>query len=53
MNYLIVVNKSNLIDASYFDNLELVECDDVLGETISVEKQTHDAYLKLKKIFKN
>ena len=49
MNYLIVVNKSNLIDASYFDNLELVECNDVLGETISVEKETHAAYLKLKK----
>ena len=52
MNYLIVVNKSNLIDASYFDNLELVECNDVLGETISVEKETHAAYLKLKKFLK-
>jgi len=52
MNYLNVVNKSNLIDASYFDNLELVECNDVLGETISVEKETHAAYLKLKKFLK-
>ena len=52
MNYLIVVNKSNLIDASYFDNLELVKCDDVLGETISVEKETHAAYLKLKNFLK-
>ena len=52
MNYLIVINKSNLIDASYFDNLELVECNDVLGETISVEKETHAAYLKLKKFLK-
>ena len=52
MNYLIVINKSNLIDASYFDNLELVECDDVLGETISVEKETYAAYLKLKKFLK-
>ena len=52
MNYLIVVNKSNLIDASYFDNLELVECNDVLGETISVEKETHAAYLKLKNFLK-
>ena len=52
MNYLIVINKSNLIDASYFDNLELVECDDVLGETISVEKETHAAYLKLKNFLK-
>ena len=52
MNYLIVINKSNLIDASYFDNLELVECDDVLGEIISVEKETYAAYLKLKKFLK-
>ena len=52
MNYLIVVNKSNLIDASYFDNLELIECNDVLGETISVEKETHAAYLKLKNFLK-
>lgn len=52
MNYLIVVNKSNLIDASYFDNLELVECNDVLGETISVEKETHAACLKLKNFLK-
>ena len=47
-----IINKSNLIDASYFDNLELVECDDVLGETISVEKETYAAYLKLKKFLK-
>ena len=52
MNYLNVVNKSNLIDASYFDNLELIECNDVLGETISVEKETHAAYLKLKNFLK-
>ena len=52
MNYLIVVNKSNLIDDSYFDNLNLVECDDVFGETISVEKETYYAYLKLKKFLK-
>ncbi len=53
MSYLIVINKSNLIDDSYFDNLELVECCDVLGETISVEKETYNAYLKLKKFLKN
>ena len=52
MNYLIIVNKSHLIDASYFDNLELVKCDDVLGKTISVEKETYAAYLKLKKFLK-
>ena len=52
MNYLIIVNKSHLIDASYFDNLELVKCEDVLGETISVEKETYAGYLKLKKFLK-
>ena len=49
MNYLVIVNKSNLIEESYHENLELIECKDVLGDTISVEKETYDAYLKLKK----
>ena len=52
MDYLIVVNKSNLIDASFFNNLELVECVDVFGEIISVERETYKAYLKLKKFLK-
>ena len=49
MNYLIVVNKLNLIDDGYFNNLELVEYVNILGETICIEKETYYAYLKLKK----
>lgn len=48
MNYLIVINKLNLIEDSYYKNLELIECKDILGDTISVEKITYNAYLKLK-----
>lgn len=30
MNYLIVINKLNLADDTYYENLELVECKDSL-----------------------
>ena len=53
MNYLVVVNKSNMIEDSYYNNLELVECKDILGDTISVEKETYNAYIKLKEYLKN
>ena len=53
MNYLVVVNKSNMIEESYYNNLELVECKDILGDTISVEKETYNAYIKLKEYLKN
>ena len=53
MNYLIVINKDNLIDDSYYENLELVECSDVLGESIKVEKVTYNNYIKLKEYLKN
>lgn len=49
MDYLIVVNKSNSIEDSYYKDLELVQCKDVCGDDIKVEKRTYDAYLKLKK----
>lgn len=49
MNYLILVNKSNLIEDSYFNDLKLVECNNILDEPIYVEKTTYEAYLKLKK----
>ena len=52
MNYLVIVNKSNLIDDNYFKDLELVECSNVFSETIKVEKETYDAYLKLKEFLK-
>ena len=53
MNYLVVVNKSNMIEDSYYNNLELVECKDILGDTISVEKESYNAYIKLKEYLKN
>ena len=53
MNYLIVINKDNLIDTSYYKNLELVWCGDVLGESIKVEKLTYNNYIKLKEYLKS
>lgn len=52
MNYLIVINKNNLISDSYYKLIELVECKDVLNENIKVEKETYEAYLKLKEYLK-
>ena len=52
MNYLIVINKSNLIDNSYYENLELVECKDILGEIIKVEKLAYKKYIELKDYLK-
>ena len=49
MNYLTVVNKTNLITDDYFNDLELVDCKDVLGDTVQLEKETYNSYLKLKK----
>lgn len=48
MNYSTLINKSNLIDDSYYENLELIECKDILGEIIKVEKMTYKKYLELK-----
>ena len=48
MNYLILINKSNLIEDDYFNDLKLVNCKDVLGDDIKVEELTYNAYLKLK-----
>ena len=48
MDYLTIVNKSNLIKDSYYNDLELVSTKDILGETIEIEKTTYEAYLKLK-----
>ena len=52
MNYLVVVNKSNLINEDYYKDLELVKCEDILGDIISVEKKTYEAYVKLKDYLK-
>ena len=48
MNYLILINKSNLIEDNYFNDLKLVNCKDVLGDDIKVEELTFNAYLELK-----
>ena len=48
MNYLIIVNKSNLIENSYYEELKLIEAKDVLGNDVEVEKVTYNAYLRLK-----
>ena len=48
MNYLVLVNKNNLIKESYFKDLELVECKNDDGDIIKVEKETYSAYLELK-----
>ena len=48
MNYLIVINKQNPIENSYYEEVEWVECKDIRGDNIKVEKKTYEAYLELK-----
>ena len=48
MNYLVLVNKNNLIKDNYYDNIQFVDTKDVLNEDVKVEKTTYEAYLKLK-----
>ena len=48
MNYLTLVNKENPIKEKYFNNLELVDYFDALGNKIQIENSTLEAYLKLK-----
>lgn len=52
MDYLTVINKENIIDNSFFSDLELVEGKDVLGETIQVEKATYEAFIALRGFLK-
>jgi len=49
MNYLVLVNKENLIDEHFINELQLSETKDVDGEPIMVEQKTFLAYLELKK----
>ena len=49
MNHLILVNKSNLMLDSYYNNLDLVECRNIEGKTIEVDRAAYSAYLELKK----
>ena len=48
MNYLILINKSNLIEDAYYNDLKLINCKDILEDDISVEEVTYKAYLNLK-----
>lgn len=49
MNYLILINKSNLIEDDYYKDLKLVEGKDIVGDTVKIEEVTYKAYLDLKK----
>ena len=48
MNYLTLVNKNNPIDNSFYEELKLVNCCDILDEPIKVEDKTYDAYIRLR-----
>lgn len=49
MNYLVLVNKTNLIQESYYKDVNLLDYKSVLNEDIKVEKKTLEAYKELKK----
>ncbi len=49
MNYLILVNKQNIIKDKYFKTVELVDYYDILDNKIQIEKETLESYLELKK----
>ena len=46
MNYLVLVNKQNKFDGR---GLDLVDCNDIMGKPIKVDRVTYNAYLELKK----
>ena len=52
MNYLIIVNKSNPMLDSYYENLDLVECKNIIGEPTKVNRIAYSAYLELKEFLK-
>ena len=51
-DYLVVVNKDNLIDESYYNNVELVDCIDVFNKPTKLEKETYKAFLALRSFLK-
>lgn len=53
MNYLILVNRDNLIDDNYYEIVDMIECNDIRGNLIKVETITYYAYLKLKEFLKS
>ena len=52
MNYLILVNKSNPMLDSYYENLDLVECKNIIGKPTKVDRIAYSAYLELKEFLK-
>lgn len=50
MNYLILINKSNLIEDDYYKEVKLVKCKNIIGNSIYVEEVTYKAYLELKQL---
>ena len=51
-DYLVVLNKENLIDESYYENVELVNCVDVFNKLTKLEKETYKAFLALRSFLK-
>ena len=52
MNKTILINKDNPIKQKYIDRLDLIEVKDVINETIYLDKETYDNYLKLESFLK-
>ena len=52
MNKTILINKDNPIKQKYIDRLDLIAVKDVINETIYLDKETYDNYLKLESFLK-
>ena len=52
MNKVILVNKENPIKQKYIERLDLIEVKDVLNETIYIDKETYENFLKLQYFLK-
>ena len=48
MNYLILINKSHLIEDDFYKDLKLIECKGIIGDIVKIEEETYKAYLDLK-----
>ena len=48
MNYLVLVNKQNIIKDNYYDDVKFITVKDATNLDIEVEEITYKAYLKLK-----
>lgn len=53
MNYIALINKNNLIKDNYFKYVELVEYINDFNKIIKIEKETLNAYLKLKEFLES